>query len=124
VASPACCEACPRDAVVYGYRAELLAEARRRIAAEPARYNGQVYGEAEGGGTQVLYLAGPGVAFAELGLPDLPRTSSAQFSETVSHAPYLHGLAPIALYAAAALVIRRNRRREEGEPRPDGRSTT
>jgi NAD-dependent dihydropyrimidine dehydrogenase PreA subunit len=123
IANPACCEACPREAVIYGWRRELLAEAKRRLAAEPARYNGRVYGEKEGGGTQVLYLAPAGVTFQQLGLPALPDRSAAQFSESVSHAPYFHGVTPIALYAAMAFVIRRNTRkqdaaehREEDEP--------
>ena len=113
VANPACVEACPREAVVYGLRTDLLAEAKRRLAAEPERYNGRVYGEKEGGGTQVLYLAAAGVPFARLGLPDLPERSAAQFSESVSHAPYLHGATPIVLYAALSIVIRRNVRKEE-----------
>ncbi len=113
VANPACAEVCPRGAVIYGARGELLAEAKRRIAVEPGRYNGRVYGEKEGGGTQVLYLAAAGVSFQELGLPDLPARSAAQFSESVSHAPYLYGVTPIALYAAVAFVIRRNKRKEE-----------
>jgi Fe-S-cluster-containing dehydrogenase component len=113
VANPACCEVCPREAVIFGRRAELLAEAKRRLAAEPERYNGSVYGEKEGGGTQVLYLAAKGVAFEQLGLPKLPERSSAHFSESVSHAPYLHGVTPIALYAAMAFVIKRNKRKEE-----------
>jgi Fe-S-cluster-containing dehydrogenase component len=115
VANPACCEVCPREAVIYGKREELLAEAKRRIAADPQRYNGQVYGEREGGGTQVLYLAGAGIKFEELGLPKLPEESSAHFSESVSHAPYLHGITPIALYATAAFVIRRNKKKEAAE---------
>ena len=54
---PACCEVCPREAVIYGKRDELLAEAKRRIAANPGRYyEDRVYGETDGGGTQVLYL--------------------------------------------------------------------
>jgi Fe-S-cluster-containing dehydrogenase component len=113
LANPACCEVCPREAVVYGKRAELLAEAKRRLAADPERYSGHVYGEKEGGGTQVLYLAPKGVAFAQLGLPDLPEESAAHFSESVSHAPYLHGLTPVALYAVSAFVIHRNRKKEE-----------
>jgi Fe-S-cluster-containing dehydrogenase component len=113
IANPACCEACPREAVIYGWRRELLAEAKRRLAAEPARYNGQVYGEREGGGTQVLYLAPAGVSFQQLGLPALPDRSAAQFSESVSHAPYFHGVTPIALYAAMAFVIRRNARKQD-----------
>jgi Fe-S-cluster-containing dehydrogenase component len=115
VANPACCQVCPAEAVVYGRRADLLAEARRRIAAEPDRYNPKIYGEVDGGGTQVLYLAGAGVSFAELGFPELTDRSPAQFSETISHAPYLHGVAPVAFYAAAAFVVRRNRRRQEEE---------
>jgi Fe-S-cluster-containing dehydrogenase component len=113
VANPACCEVCPREAVIYGKREELLAEAKRRIAADPRRYNGKVYGEKDGGGTQVLYLAGAGMSFEELGLPKLGEESSASFSESVSHAPYLHGITPIALYATAAFVIRRNKKKEE-----------
>ena len=71
------------------------------------------HGEKDGGGTQVLYLAGAGVQFRDLELPDLPETSSAQFSERVSHAPYLHGVTPLALYAAAAFVVHRNRKKQE-----------
>jgi Fe-S-cluster-containing dehydrogenase component len=115
VANPACAEVCPRQAVVFGRRSELLAEARRRLAAEPGRYNGRIYGEKEGGGTQVLHLAAAGVTFAELGFPDLPERSAAQFSESVSHAPYLYGATPVALYAALAFVVRRNAKREEAE---------
>jgi Fe-S-cluster-containing dehydrogenase component len=120
VANPACCEACPREAVVYGWRKDLLAEAKRRIAAEPERYNGRVYGEREGGGTQVLYLAPAGVTFEQLGLPSLPERSSAEFSESVSHAPYLHGATPIVLYAGLSWVIRRNKRKEEAAARERG----
>jgi Fe-S-cluster-containing dehydrogenase component len=110
VANPACCEVCPREAVIYGKRAELLAEAKRRIAAEPQRYAASVYGEKEGGGTQVLYLAPAGVSFQQMGLPALADRSAAQFSESVSHAPYLHGVTPIALYAAMAFWINRNKK--------------
>jgi Fe-S-cluster-containing dehydrogenase component len=113
VANPACCEVCPREAVVYGHRSALLAEAKRRVAAAPNRYADKVYGEKDGGGTQVLYLAAKGVSFQDLGLPALSERSPAQFSESVSHAPYLHGVTPIALYAAMAFVINRNKKKEE-----------
>jgi len=112
VANPACCEVCPREAVIYGKREALLAEARRRVAADPKRYAPTVYGEKEGGGTQVLYLAAA-VTFQQMGLPALGERSAAQFSESTSHAPYLHGVTPIALYAAMAFVINRNKKKED-----------
>jgi Fe-S-cluster-containing dehydrogenase component len=121
VANPACCEVCPREAVIYGKREELLAEAKRRLAADPKRYNGKVFGEKDGGGTQVLYLAPANVTFKQLGLPDLTEESSAHFSESVSHAPYVHGLTPIALYAAMAFVINRNKKKEEAGHGEEGK---
>jgi Fe-S-cluster-containing dehydrogenase component len=113
VANPACCEVCPRDAVVYGKREELLQVAKARVAAEPKKYAAKIFGEHDGGGTQVLYLAPAGVEFKQLGMPELGEESQAHFSESVSHAPYLHGVTPIALYAAMAFVIRRNKQKEE-----------
>ena len=54
---PACCEVCPTSAVIYGKRADLLAEAHGGSRQYPDRYVHHVYGEHEAGGTQVLYLA-------------------------------------------------------------------
>jgi formate dehydrogenase iron-sulfur subunit len=66
---PACVNACPAGALKFGKRTELIAEARQRITAEPARYIDHIYGEKEKGGTSWLYLSP--VPFSELGLPDL-----------------------------------------------------
>jgi formate dehydrogenase iron-sulfur subunit len=65
--APACTTACPTGATTFGDRDALLAEAHRRIAAEPARYVDRVYGEHEAGGTSVLYLSA--VPFEQLGFP-------------------------------------------------------
>jgi Fe-S-cluster-containing dehydrogenase component len=108
---PACCEVCPREAVIYGRRDELLAEAKRRIAAWPGKYyKDRVYGEFDGGGTQVLYLAH--VPFDRIGLPDLgtqpvPETAYAVQEGIYYKVPFL---APVGLFAVLGAVIYRNRR--------------
>lgn len=65
--TPACAKACPTGAIEFGNREQLLAEAKRRIAAEPERYVDHVYGEREAGGTGWLYLSR--VPFEKLGFP-------------------------------------------------------
>ncbi|MGB5294405.1 MAG: hydrogenase 2 operon protein HybA, partial [Thermoanaerobaculia bacterium] len=62
---PACCEVCPREAVIAGTYEELLTEAKRRLAEYPDRYEPKIYGEKDLGGTQVLYLSH--VPFEKLG---------------------------------------------------------
>jgi Fe-S-cluster-containing dehydrogenase component len=110
---PACCEVCPREAVIYGRRDELLSEAKRRIAAWPGKYyKDRVYGEFDGGGTQVLYLAQ--VPFDRIGLPDLgtqpvPETAYAVQEGIYYKVPFL---APVGLFAVLGAVIYRNRRAE------------
>jgi len=54
---PACVEACPTQATIFGDRDELLAEAHRRLRAEPDKYVQKVWGEKEVGGTSVLYIS-------------------------------------------------------------------
>lgn len=59
IEQPACTAACPEKATVFFADREIaLAEARRRIAANPGRYyDDHVWGEHEVGGTSVLYLS-------------------------------------------------------------------
>jgi formate dehydrogenase iron-sulfur subunit len=54
---PACTAACPKEATIFGERDALLAEAWRRINAEPDKYVQHVWGEHEVGGTSVLYIS-------------------------------------------------------------------
>lgn len=82
---PACVEACPTGASVFGSREELLLEARKRIVENPAVYVNRIYGESELGGTSVLYISD--VAFEKLGFIEppaqqpLPTLSAAALAE-------------------------------------------
>jgi formate dehydrogenase iron-sulfur subunit len=61
---PACTEKCPTEATIFGERDDLLAEARRRIDAEPGKYIDHIWGEHEVGGTSVLYISDVDLATA------------------------------------------------------------
>lgn len=87
---PACVSACPSQATLFGDRDELIAEARRRIAARPAVYQPQVWGVNEVGGTRVLYISHVDLGFlgwrepGVLGTAPLPERTW----EALSKVPY------------------------------------
>jgi Fe-S-cluster-containing dehydrogenase component len=115
---PACCEVCPRSAVIYGRRDELLEDAKQRIAESPGKYfQDRVYGEHEAGGTQVLYLSH--LPFEKLGLPNYPDRGVPSTAYSVQESIYKGFAAPAALYGALAAVMLRNRKRDEGAGKED-----
>jgi formate dehydrogenase iron-sulfur subunit len=87
---PACVHTCPTNALVFGERADLIAEAHARIAVHPGRYVDHVYGELENGGTSYLILSH--VPFQQLGLPPMPEIPVNEVSEAV-----MSGTIPFAL---------------------------
>ncbi len=77
---PACTEACPTQATIFGERTDLLTEAHNRIRNNPDKYINKVYGEHEIGGTSVLYISDIDLDFmaykTHLGTKPLPQTTS------------------------------------------------
>ena len=128
----ACCEFCPNGASIFGNVQDLRKEARRRlalkvgeVAAYPLHrvdskdirhrivtpYLKHVYGEKEGGGTQVLMLAG--VPFPLLGLPLLPAESAASHSETLMHSLYKGMIAPYVLLGGLFYIVYKNTTKQD-----------
>lgn len=124
---PGCVEVCPTGAVIFGTREDLLAEAKKRLAAKPgmeyayprqtltggdnylhplANYQPYVYGEKEGGGTQVLVLAG--VPYENLGMPKLAELSTGARSEHIQHTVYKGMILPLVVLTGLSVLIRRN----------------
>ncbi len=107
---PACCEVCPRQAVISGKYADLLQEAKRRLAEHPDRYEPKIYGEKDLGGTQVLYLSH--VPFEKLGFKFSHEEPVPELQQTIQHGIYQGFIAPAALYAILGGVMWRNRRQQ------------
>ncbi len=103
----ACAEACPAEATVFGSRADLLKEAKARIAAEPGKYVDHVYGLKESGGTGVLMISG--VPFATLGLKTaLPEEPPAMRTwQVLSNIPDFVAVWGVFLYGVHWITARR-----------------
>ncbi len=115
---PGCVEVCPRHAVIYGKRTDLLAEAKKRIADHPDRYRGykdgdppRVFGDTDGGGTQCLILSH--VPYEKFGLPALEEVSQANTTRSIQHGVYQGFVTPIALYAVLGAVVYRNKKSQD-----------
>ncbi len=94
---PACVEACPTDALMFGRKRDLMEIARTRIYNHPDRYVHKIYGEHEVGGTGWLYLAA--VPFEELGFrADLGTTPYPEYTRD-----FLYGV-PLVLFGLPALL--------------------
>ncbi|MBY0430150.1 MAG: hydrogenase 2 operon protein HybA, partial [Rhodospirillales bacterium] len=135
----ACADACPTGATLYGPVELLKAEAKRRVALSPGektrfprrsieigengreraapQYLQHIYGEHEGGGTQMLMLSA--VPFEKLGLPILPRRSYASVSESIQHGLYAWLALPALALAGLMSITRRTARHDDDETGPE-----
>jgi Fe-S-cluster-containing dehydrogenase component len=94
---PGCVEICPKEALIFDTREDLLKVARRRIMKYPQRYVDHIYGEHEMGGTSWLYLSG--VPFNQIAMrEDLGSTSAPSLTAgPLAVVPMVVGLWPILL---------------------------
>jgi len=106
---PACTEACPAGALLFGKREELLEIAKTRIYQNPDKYVHRVYGEREAGGTSWLYITD--VPFESLGLPAVAEEPYPGFARgALSAVPFVMTLWPPVLMGLYAFA----RNRSEG----------
>lgn len=110
---PGCVEDCPKGALVFGRREDLLNIARERIRKHPNVYIDHIYGEREMGGTSWMYISG--VPFEKIGMrEDLGVTPAPELtSGALSLVPAIVGLWPMFLTGAYALTKRREKIAEE-----------
>lgn len=112
---PACVEACPEEALLFGTRKELIEEANRRIYQKPGEYFPHIYGKHEVGGTGFLYLSK--VPFEQIGFrTDLGTTPYPEFTKG-----FLYSV-PLVLLLWPAFLIGVNTvtKREEDKRRKGG----
>ena len=106
---PGCVEACPREALTFGKRKDVLEIARQRIRENPGRYLNHIYGESEMGGTSWLYISG--VPYKETGMrEDLGVTPAPELtSGALSVVPMVVGLWPVLLTGIYAITQRKEK---------------
>jgi formate dehydrogenase iron-sulfur subunit len=120
---PACTEACPTQATIFGERAELLKIAHERLRESPGKYMGKVWGETEVGGTSVLYISDIDLSFLTRGqeLTDEPLPERTKLA--MNAVPFAF-LGVVSAMAAVNWVIQRRmkleREPETEAPKEDG----
>ena len=105
---------CPTDAITFGDRDDMVAEAKRRIATAPGTYIPEIYGLDEVGGTSILHLSS--VPFAQLGyITGLPKTPMPDLTHRwLRVTPHAFGLL-YGLFAVLTWITHRRARRQGHE---------
>ena len=112
--APGCVISCPKEALTYGKRDDLIEIARERMKKNPGRYVKHIYGEKEMGGTNWLYMAGTD-GFSALGMrEDLGTKSVPEISAgPLSVVPMVAALWPALLGGVWAMNKRKEKVAEE-----------
>jgi formate dehydrogenase iron-sulfur subunit len=106
---PGCVEACPKEALTFGKREDLIRIARDRFNKYPGRYIDHIYGESEMGGTSWLYISS--VPFSQIGMrEDLGITPAPELTHgALSAVPLIVGLWPVFLTGIYAISKRKEK---------------
>jgi formate dehydrogenase iron-sulfur subunit len=115
---PACAEICPREAITFGKRTELIKLAREKIRHHPGKYQDHIYGINEAGGTSWLYLSE--LPFEKLDFPtDLGTKPYAEYTRGfLSMVPAVFIIWPALLAGLYAFSRSRPKDFEEGRSNP------
>jgi hypothetical protein len=100
---PACAQVCPRKAITFGQKSELLRLARWKIKNNPGKYVDHIYGEHEVGGTSWLYLSSE--SFETVGFPKPGTKAPPRLTESIQHALLQYFAAPIILYGVLGGIM-------------------
>lgn len=107
---PACSEACPTGALIYGSRKAMLDTAKVRLVSDN-NYVQHIYGEREAGGTSMLYISN--VDFLKLGFPDQSDASLPDITW-----PYMQGVLGVIgvmVTLSTAIYLRTHRKEKNGD---------
>ena len=106
---PSCVEVCPKEALTFGKRDDLIKIAKERIRKNPDRYVDHIYGEKEMGGTSWMYLSD--VPFEEIGMrEDLGITPAPKLTSGALHVvPMVVALWPVFLIGMYGMTKRREK---------------
>ncbi len=106
---PACTEACPTKATIFGDRDALIKEARKRISEQPDLYRNKIWGETEVGGTRVMYISDMDLSFLHYGRPvgDTPRPELT--APAMKAVPYAFAGMGAAMAGLCWIIDRRNK---------------
>lgn len=114
--TPACVERCPRQALTFGQRSDLLKLAWDKIRHPSSRHRSHrsyvehVYGEHEVGGSAWLYMSSE--PFEKLGFLALPDRAPPRLTETIQHGIFKHFLPPAMLFGFLGLAMHLFKKKE------------